>query len=249
LDGEGRVTVPKDAARPGWLGPVLWAALLRHAIPVGGVLLLGWLPLDFLLYFVIETWLFLTLRMGVEGALNRSFGPVPETLEGKLGQIAVLTLMSGVVMAIVLGLVGVVVKQLAFSAADWRAFVDAAVWRTPPFLAGLLLLLIDQVWEAARFGIRIAPLPKPDDADDRHLQRVVLRITFLAIAGIAAGVTPAGGAAGRSIVVGLAAAMVMLEAWPEEPRAAPAEGAVSASAGAAAAPRTSRRRRGRSRRG
>jgi hypothetical protein len=248
LDGEGRVTLPEDAARPGWLGPALWTALLRHAIPVGGVLLLGWLPLDFLLYFVIETWLFLTLRMGVEGALNRSFGPVPETLEGQLGQIAVLTLMSGVVMAMVLGLVGIVVKQFAFSAADWRAFVDAAVWRTPPFLAGQLLLLIDQVWEAARFGIRIAPLPKPDDADDRHLQRVVLRITFLAVAGIAAGVTPAGGAAGRSIVIGLAAAMVMLEAWPEEQRpAAPA--AATASAEAAAAPRTSRRRRGRSRRG
>lgn len=244
------MTATEAAARPGWLGPPLWAALLRHAIPVAGVLLLGWRPLDFLLFFVIETWLFLTLRMGVEGALNRSFGPVPETLEGKLGQIAVLTLMSGVVMAIVLGLVGIVVKQFAFSAADWKQFEDAALWRTPPFLVGLLLLLLDQAWDAARFAVRIAPLPKPDDADDRHLQRVVLRITFLAVAGIAAGITPAGGAAGRSIVIGLAAAMVMLEAWPDERVPVPAaEGDATASAEGAAAPRTSRRRRGRSRRG
>ena len=242
------MTDAEQAPRRGWLGPPLWAAILRHAIPVGGVLFLGWLPLDFLLFLLIETWLFLTLRMGVEGALNRSFGPVPETLAGKLGQIAVLTLMSGVVMAIVLGLVGSVVKQFAFSAADWTQFEQTAVWRTPPFLVALLLLLLDQAWDAVRFAIRIAPLPKPGDADDRHLQRVVLRITFLAGAGIAAGVTPAGGAAGRSIVIGLAAAMVLLEAWPDEAPAA-ADSAVSASGEAAAAPRTSRRRRGRSRRG
>jgi hypothetical protein len=249
LDAGAGLEPAARVPRPGWFGPALWAALLRHAIPVAGVLFLGWLPLDFLLYFVLETWLFLTLRMGVEGALNRSFGPVPETLVGKLGQIAVLTLMSGVVMAMVLGVVGIVVKQFGFSAADWQQFEEAAIWRTPPFLVGLLLLLLDQVWEAARFAMRIAPLPKPDDADDRHLQRVVLRITFLAIAGMAAGITPAGGAAGRSIVIGLAAAMVLLEAWPEEPRPAAAAEALSASAGAAAAPRRSRRRRGRFRHG
>ena len=239
-----------DAPAARWLGPPLWAALFRHAIPVAGVLFLGWLPLDFLLFLLIETWLFLTLRMGVEGTLNRSFGEVPETLVGKLSQMAVLTVMSGAVMGVILGLLAILIRQFAFSAAEWQRFEGAAVWRTPAFQAGLLLLLVDQIVDVARFAVRIAPLSAPDDADDRRLQRVVMRITFLAGAAIAAGVLPSGPGAGRSLVVAIAAAMVLLEAWPEEPRAAPApEAAPTVSAAAAAAPRTSRRRRGRSRRG
>ncbi len=235
-----------------WLGPPLWAAIARHAIPVAGVLFLGWLPLDFLLFLLLETWLFLTLRMGVEGALNRSFGPVPKTLGGKLGQIALLTAMSGAVMAFVLGLVAIVLRTLAFGDAEWRQFIQGAVWRTPWFRIGLLLMALEQAVEVARFAVRIAPLPAPDEADDRHLQRMALRVVFLTMAGFAAGVAPAGGTAGRSVVIALAVAMVLFEAWPEErgtPPAPPVDASANASDGAAAAPRTSRRRRGRSRRG
>ena len=60
------MTATEAAPRPWWLGPALWTALLRHAIPVVGVLFLGWLPLDFLLFLLVETWLFLTLRTGIE---------------------------------------------------------------------------------------------------------------------------------------------------------------------------------------
>jgi hypothetical protein len=234
-----------------WLGPRLWTALLRHALPVLGVLLLGWSALDFLLYLLLETWLFLTLRMGVEGALNRSFGRVPNTTTGALTQIAFLSAMSGVVMAIVLGLVALVVRQFAIGDADWRQFEQAAAWRTQGFRLALLLMVADQVWDAGRFAVRIAPLPAPDQADDLQLQRMVLRIVFLAAAGVAAGLTPAQGAGGRAVVIALAAAMVMLDAWPEEhPPPVPVDvPRVSASDAAAAGTRRSRRRRGRSRRG
>jgi len=247
------VTATEAAPRPGWLGPALWAAILRHAIPVAGVLFLGWLPLDFLLFLVIETWLFITLRAGVEATFNRSFGPVPRTIAGKVGQLVGLTAMMGAVLAGVLGLLAIILRQFAFSDAEWQRFVEDAVWRTPAFRLGLALLLVDQAWDAARFGIRIAPLPAPTEADDRQLQRVVLRITFLAVAAVAAGVMPSGVGAGRSLVVAIAVAMVLLEAWPEEPPARPApvagDDVVSASGEAAAVPRRSRRRRGRSRRG
>jgi hypothetical protein len=241
-----------DAPRPGWLGPPLWAAILRHAIPVAGVLFLGWHPLDFLLFIFLETWLFITLRAGVEATFNRSFGPVPQTVAGKVGQLIGLTAMVGVVLAGVLGLLAIVVRQFAFGDAEWQHFVEAAVWRTPVFKLGLALLLVEQVWDAARFGIRIAPLPAPTEADDRQLQRVVLRVTFLAVAAFAAGLIPPSAAAGKSLVIAMAVAMVLLEAWPEDPRpeaVTPAVEPLSASGEAAAAPRTSHRRRGRSRRG
>jgi hypothetical protein len=145
--------------------------------------------------------------------------------------------------------VAVVVRQLAISDADWAAFEQAAVWRTPGFVLALALMLLDQAREAVRFGIRIAPLPAPDRADDLQLRRMVLRITFLGAAGIAAGVTRAYGAGSRAVVVAMAAAMVLLEAWPEEERPPRTAEAPIASAAAAAGPRTSRRRRPRSRRG
>lgn len=232
-----------------WWGPRLWASLLRHAIPVLGVMFLGWSPLDFLLYFVLETWLFLTLRMGVEGTLNRSFGEVPKSLLGALGQIAFLGAVGGVVMGLILGLVTLVVRQFAISDADWAAFERAAVWRTPGFVLAMGLMVVDQVWDAIRFGIRIAPLPAPGQADDLHLQRMALRITFLGAAGIVAGFTPASGAGSRAVVVALASAMVLLEAWPEEERPPRAADPPTASVAAADGPRTSRRRRKRSRRG
>jgi hypothetical protein len=236
---------------PSWLGPALWAALLRHSIPVLGVLVLGWSPLEFLVFVVLETWLFLTLRTGVEATLNRSFGPVPQTLPGTLAQMAFLTGLCGAALAIVLGLVSVVVLQSAFSPADWERFRQAAVWSTPGFRVALLLLLVDHAWDAGRFAMRIAPLPAPDQLDDLHLQRMVLRVVFLAAAGFAAGLSPARGAGGRAVVIALALAMVLLEAWPQERAAAPAAegGSPTASAAAAAAPRRSRRRRGRSPRG
>ena len=62
-----------------WLRPALWTALFRHAVPVLGVLFLDWQALDVLLFLFVETWLFLTLRVGTEVVLNRSFGQVPET--------------------------------------------------------------------------------------------------------------------------------------------------------------------------
>lgn len=235
--------------RRGWLGPPLWTALARHAIPVLGVLFLGWSALDFLLYFLLETWLFLTLRMGVEATLNRSFGKVPNTLAGALGQIALMSALSAVVIGIVLGLATLLVRQFAIADADWRRFEDAATWRTPGFQLALALMVLDQLWDAVRFAVRIAPLPAPDQADDLQLQRMALRITFLAGAGVLAGVTPAQGAGSGAVVVAMAFAMILLEAWPEEPRPPLPVAPPTASDAGAGAPRRSRRRRGRSRRG
>ena len=69
---------------------------------------------------------------------------------------------------------------------------------------------------------------------------MVQRVVFLAAAGVAAGIAPAGAGA-RGVVVAIAAAMFLWEAWPDE--------AVSAADAGAAAPRTKPPRRARSRRG
>jgi hypothetical protein len=243
-----------------WLGPRLWSSLARHAIPVAGVLFLGWGALDFLLFLVLETWLFITLRMGVEATLSPAMGKVPPTTAGKIGELALMLVMSGAVVGLVLGLVCVLVRQFAFRDADWQRFLEAAVWTTPAFRIALLLLLLDLAWDAGRFAIRVASRPAPDLADDLQLQRVVMRVTVLAAAGVAAGLSPFSSGGGRAIVVALAAAMVLLDAWPddavdqpEDPAAASAAATAPSPASVAdagaGAPRRSRRRRGRSRRG
>ena len=230
--------------REGWLRPALWTALFRHAVPVAGVLFLDWQALDVLLFLFVETWLFLTLRTGTEVVLNRSFGKVPTTVAGAVVQLVLLTPIAGLLIGFVMGLVGLVVQQVAFGADEWRAFAASAAWRTPLYRMGLALVAVEQVAEAVAFAVRLARLPAPADADDRKLQRMVQRVVFLGAAGVAAGVAPAGAGA-RGVVVALAAAMFLWEAWPDE---APAE-APSAADGAAAAPRTKPPRRARSRRG
>lgn len=242
----------------GWFGPRLWSSLARHAIPVAGVLFLGWHALDVLLFLVLETWLFITLRMAVEATLSPAMGTVPPTTAGKLGQFAFMLLMCGVVAALFLGFVCLLVRLFAFRDGEWQQFVQAAVWTTPAFRIAILLMVVDLAWDAGRFAARIAPRPAPALADDLQLQRVVMRVTFLAGAAVAAGLSPFSTGGGRAIVVALAAAMVLLDAWPDdasdgasEHPAAPVAAPVRASAGdaEAGAPRRSRRRRGRSRRG
>ena len=222
-----------------WLRPALWTALFRHLVPVVGVLALGWHPLDVLVFLFVETWLFLTLRMAAEGVLNRRFGDVPGTVAGAVGQLALFVPTLGVVFGFLMGLVGLVVQQLAFGADDWRVFQETAAWRTPLYRIALALVVAEQVGETIAFAVRLARSAGPEIADDLHLQRMVQRVVFLAAAGVVAGVAPAAGT--RGIVVAIAAAMFLWEAWPDE--------AVSAEVAAAAAPRTGRPRRGRSRRG
>lgn len=238
-----------EPVRPGWLGPALWTSVLRHSIPVAGVLFLGWLPLDVLCFLLLETWLFLTLHAAAEATLSAAMGKVPETLPGQLVQMGVMVVVCGAALAFVLGLVAVAVRQFAFSDAEWARFVEAAVWNTPAFRVALALMLVDQFWDAGRFAVRIARLHAPEWADDLHLQRMVLRVVVLAAAGAAAGLMPVGPQGGRAIVVALAIAMVMLEAWPEEPGPPRPEVRATDAGGEAGAPRRSRRRRARSRRG
>jgi hypothetical protein len=222
-----------------WLRPALWTALFRHLVPVVGVLALGWHPLDVLVFLFVETWLFLTLRMGVEGVLNRRFGDVPGTVAGAVGQLALFVPILGVVFGFLMGLVGLVVQQLAFGADDWRVFQETAAWRTPLYRIALALVVVEQLGETIAFAVRLARAPGPEIADDLHLQRMVQRVVFLAAAGVVAGIAPAAGT--RGIVVATAAAMFLWEAWPDEE--------VSATVAAAAAPRTGRPGRRRSRRG
>jgi hypothetical protein len=222
-----------------WVRPALWTALFRHLVPVVGVVALGWHPLDVLVFLFVETWLFLTLRMGTEGVLNRRFGDVPRTVIGAIGQLVLFVPILGAIFGFGMGLVGLAVQQLAFGADDWRVFLETAAWRTPLYRIALALVVVEQVAEAVVFAVRLARLPGPEIADDLHLQRMVQRVVFLAAAGLVAGVAPAAGA--RGVVVAIAAAMFAWEAWPDEAPSAPdAE---------AAAPRTKPPGRERSRRG
>ena len=128
--------------------------------------------------------------------LNRRFGDVPRRGR-QAGSSRSCSPCPAVVLGFVLGLVALVVQQLAFGADDWARFQEAAVWTTPAFRIALALMLFDQLWDAGRFAIRIAPLPAPDQSDDLHLQRMVLRVVFLAAAGLAAGLAPGAGRARR----------------------------------------------------
>src|SRR5690606_40923776 len=48
-----------------------WSMVLRHSLPVVGVAAFGWSGVTIAIFFVLESWLFLTTRSAVE----MTFGP------------------------------------------------------------------------------------------------------------------------------------------------------------------------------
>jgi hypothetical protein len=68
----------------------LWMSVLRNAIPLAGVWLLGWPAILALLYYLLEIWLYLSLRASVSLALDDAGGtPAARAVLGLVAWFAV----------------------------------------------------------------------------------------------------------------------------------------------------------------
>ena len=216
-------------------------AVLRQSIAVAGVFVLGWPPLDAAVFFVLESWLFLSFRASAEIALDErtpghGFFQTAFYTAGYL--VAALPFFAALV-----GFFAGFVIVPAFPAEAWDAFRSAAI-HEPTFRAALALLAASIIFDTVRHLRRGAGrTAEVRLAHQREVRLVTVRWIILTAGSLALGATAGSVDKARLLVVAIAVAVVLIEALPERfgallPAPPDREPEAPASADACASPRT-----------
>lgn len=188
-------------------------AILRQSIAVAGVFVLGWPALDAAVFFVLESWLFVSFRAAAEVALDErtpghGFFQTAFYAAGYL--VAALPFF-----AAFLGCLAGFVIVPAFPAEDWEAFRATAV-RKPPFLAAVGLLAASIIFDTLRHLRRAAGRTAEERVNhQREVRLVTVRWMVLTAGSLALGAAAGSADKARSLVVAIAIAVVLIEALPE----------------------------------
>ena len=161
--------------------PQLWLVLLRRAIPIVGVGLWGWPGASIAIYFLLESWLFLTVRSAVEITFDPGYSPEARRRTGGAAARAFLRslLITGIGMGVLILGFGRVVALVAFTGEASQRFL-AAGWKETSFLAGLLALVVDTVVDGVSFKQRLTTRTEEQRAEDtRKVQGMLYRNTAL----------------------------------------------------------------------
>lgn len=203
---------------PGWREvlrrPAFRAAALRQALPVIGVFFLRWPAVDIVAFFLLEVWLFLTLRFAFEVTVGDEAMThlTPTRLASEVLKHA---LVGGAVFALMVGMVVLVTVMTTFPHAQLADFVRRG-WRTPSFVLALALMLASHLWEARDFALRVRSRSADERRSDDVRIRVMLgRLALVGLAGFFIGGVQAVGLGGPILVLVISAAIVWLEAAPE----------------------------------
>ena len=199
-----------------WTWSQLGAAvslIVRLSIPLVGVLVLDWPQMMAALLYLVEVWLFLTLRASCENYFRYRVKDRPRlsTISGFVVQV----LVAGVVMAILGGLT-ILVVFLEFRQKEMDDFLRAG-WRDPVFLISVALTLI----QAGRDLVTYIPRVHHRDSAGKTADERLLAVRTVAYVGTSF-VMILGhwiGYAGLVTILSLSGFMLWLE-WPEASPAA-----------------------------
>lgn len=205
--------------RAGVLTPRFRMALLRQAVTLAGVFILGWPALEIAVFFLLEAFLFLSLRAAVEISLDPHYGVAARTPLAMAGQIAIHWLVAVPVIGIVIIAFGGFAVLPAFPADAWGLFLREGV-RDPSFLGALAILTGSIVHDAARFAARIARGRGPGEKakDDDGIRLALGKVFFLAMASFWMGLAARLGLGPQAVAVGVAGALLYAEAVPHRAR-------------------------------
>lgn len=183
-------------------------------MPVIGVFFLAWPALDVMVFFLLEAWLFLTLRFALEVTFDR-----PEARDLPAGRLVSdflkHALTAGIALALLVGILVLVTVASSFGKAELAEFALRG-WRSPSFLVALALMASSYAWEARDFALRCRGRSDEERRSDNVRLRVVLaRVLVVGLAGIFLGLAQALGVGGKVLVIVIACANVWLEASPE----------------------------------
>jgi hypothetical protein len=190
---------------------------MRQALPVIGVFFLRWPALDIVAFFLLEVWMFLTLRAAFELTFDRDdTAALPvRSLVSEFGKYT----LAGAAFAVMIVVMMLVTVLATFPKEDLVGFLVHG-WRTPSFLLALAPMVASHLWEARDFALRCRTRSADERALDTTRMRVVFaRLLVVALAGMFIGLAQAFGWEGQLLVLVISGAIVWLEAAPERAEA------------------------------
>ena len=199
-----------------WTLPQIGAAILlvvRLSIPLVGVLVLDWPQMMAALLYLIEVWLFLTLRLTCE---TYTRDPPPRSRLATVLQFPFRALVVGVFLMF-LGMMTFIVVFEEFLKQEMTEFLLGG-WRDPVFLLSVAFLLSQAVWDLATHIPRLLNR----DAAAKEADEALLRARILAYVGTSFVVIMGSwiGYPGVVTILSLSGFMLWLE-WPAASAGAP----------------------------
>jgi len=191
------------------------SSALRNTVSVIGVTFFDWPALQLALFFVIESWLMLSLYATTDLSFNPKYGGrPPQTLGDAILLPLPQFLGAAALIALLIGLFGGFVLVNTFAEEDWDAFLHGG-WRQPSFLVGLLMLAATCVSEAVHFARRIPTrTPEQARADDLRVASLFYRVVLLFAATAALGWTRGSPLAAPLFAIALAVVLMFFETLP-----------------------------------
>lgn len=151
-----------------------WGIVLRHALPVVGVTAWGWSGATIAIFFVLESWLFLTTRSAVEITFDAGFAfdSTTRTPRQTLLVLARNVLISAVMFGVLVLGFGGVIALVAFSGGEGERFIRDG-WKQTSFLSGLVGLVAAAVVDGVTFTRRLDGRTPGERAEDDAKIRVM----------------------------------------------------------------------------
>jgi hypothetical protein len=190
-------------------------AVARQLVMLAGVFVLGWSPIEIAIFFLLEAFLFLSLRAAAEITLEPRFGVQATSAPGFAWEFAKHWLVAAVFMAVLVGGFGVFAVFPAFSGESRISFIEDGMLR-PSFIVGLTLLAGSLVFDTALFARRVAAGRSPEDLarDDHGIRAALANVFLLAMASFWIGIAASLGLGPQVFVLGVAAVRLYVEAAP-----------------------------------
>lgn len=190
-----------------------WMMVLRNAVPAFGVIALGWPAIQAAVLFVLESWVFLSLRCGIEITIDPKYngGTKHHGAHDYVKHIIV----AFVCVAIVIAMFSWGVLLNAFPPPEWREFF-AAGWRQPSFLGAILALVVLSIADAVGFVNRYEKRSAEEAAaDDGRVRVMFYRVLGLLFASWVLGFASQSGVGGPALIVAAALLSIYLEGVPD----------------------------------
>ena len=139
-------------------------AAARQLVMLVGVFVLGWSPLEIALFFLLEVFLFLSLRAAAEITIESRLGTTSAVAFG--WELVKHWLVAALFIGLIVGSLGAFVI-VPFASAESRGAFDAM--SDPSFLIGITLLTGSLVFDTALFARRVAAGRSPEEVEgDAH---------------------------------------------------------------------------------
>ena len=190
-------------------------AVARQLVMIAGVFVLGWSPIEIAVFFLLEAFLFLSLRAAAEITLEPRFGVQFSSTPGFVWEFFKHWLAAAAFMAILVGGFGAFAVMPAFAGESSARFFEDG-WLRPSLVVGFSLLAGSLVFDTALFARRVAAGRSPEELarDDHGIRAALANVFLLAMASFWIGIAASVGLGPHVFVLGLAGVRLYVEAAP-----------------------------------